>query len=224
MGETTAGETTTVGTSAGGTTAGETSARDASTAEATLSPLAVSALALLAEREMHPYEMYQLMLTRREDRVVKVSAGSLYRAVERLARDGHIAEAGVEREGNRPERTVYAITAAGRAALGASIKRMLRTYVNEFPEFPVAIGEAHNLPVDEVAAMLDERRASIAEWIAFLDSADAAIAAKGVARHYVLNLDYTRAMLTAEDAWIAATIAELRSGELEWTAPAHVPA
>ena len=40
-----------------------------------LNPLAVSALALLAERPMHPYEMYQLMLQRREDRVVKVSAG-----------------------------------------------------------------------------------------------------------------------------------------------------
>ena len=46
-----------------------------------LSPLALSTLALLTERPMHPYEMYQLMLQRREDRVVKVSAGSLYRAV-----------------------------------------------------------------------------------------------------------------------------------------------
>lgn len=208
----------------GETSAAETSAREPAGTEATLSPLAVSALALLAEREMHPYEMYQLMLTRREDRVVKVSAGSLYRAVERLERDGHIEEAGVEREGNRPERTVYAITAAGRGALGASIKRMLRSYVNEFPEFPVAIGEAHNLPADEVAALLDERRESIAEWIAFLDSADAAVAAKGVPRQYVLNLDYTRAVLTAEDAWLAATVGELRSGALEWTAPAHAPA
>lgn len=193
---------------------------EASGAEATLSPLAVSALALLAEREMHPYEMYQLILTRREDRVVKVSAGSLYRAVERLERDGHIAESGVEREGNRPERRVYAITRAGREALGASIERMLRTYVNEFPEFPVAIGEAHHLPAADVANLLDERRESIAEWLALLDAADAAVAAKGVPRQYVLNLEYTRTMLVAEDAWLAGTIDELRSGSLAWAVPA----
>ena len=86
---------------------------------ARLTPLAVSTLALLAEREMHPYEMYQLMIRRREDRVIKVSAGSLYRAVERLASDRLIAANGIERAGHRPERTVYAITDAGRAELAA---------------------------------------------------------------------------------------------------------
>src|SRR6478752_1949736 len=111
-----------------------------------LNPLAFSALGMLVDAPMHPYEMYQLMLARREDRVVKVSAGSLYRAVERLARDGLIVESATERMGNRPERTVYTVTEAGRAAFDESLEEMLGRHVNEFPEFPLAVGEAHNLP------------------------------------------------------------------------------
>ena len=184
-----------------------------------LTPLALSTLALLAERPMHPYEMYQLMLQRREDRVVKVSAGSLYRAVERLAADGYIAETGVEREGNRPERTVYAITDAGRDAVRSTLEQMLGEFVNEFPEFPVAIGEAHNLPPERVAELLGERVARIREFTAFIDTGLAHIAEKGVARHYVLNVHYTRAMLTAELDWLEHTIDELNSGRLDWAAP-----
>jgi DNA-binding PadR family transcriptional regulator len=186
-----------------------------------LTPLALSTLALLAERPMHPYEMYQLMLQRREDRVVKVSAGSLYRAVERLATDDFIAETGVEREGNRPERTVYAITAAGRDAVRSTLEQMLGEFVNEFPEFPVAIGEAHNLPPERVAELLDERVARIREFTGFIDAGLSHIAEKGVARHYVLNVHYTRAMLAAELDWLERTIAELRSGDLDWAPPTH---
>ena len=170
-----------------------------------LTPLALSTLALLAERPMHPYEMYQLMLQRREDRVVKVSAGSLYRAVERLAADGYIAETGVEREGNRPERTVYTITAEGRDAVRSTLEQMLPEFVNEFPEFPMAIGEAHNLPSERVAELLDERVARIREFADLIDRGLEHIAEKGVARHFVLNVHYTRAMLTAELDWAAPT-------------------
>lgn len=182
-----------------------------------LNPLAVSTLALLAERPMHPYEAYQLMLQRQEDRVVRVSAGSLYRTVERLAEQGLLAEQGSEREGNRPERTVYAITDAGRAALRERLAEMLRTIENEYPEFPVAIGEAHNLPAEEVTALLAERAAELRRRIAFIDGVVPHIQAKGVARRYILNVFYSRAMLEREADWLERTIAELDSGELEWS-------
>ncbi|HWU59288.1 MAG TPA: PadR family transcriptional regulator, partial [Microbacteriaceae bacterium] len=37
-----------------------------------ITPLAIATLALLAERPMHPYEMYQTLIQRAEDRIVKV--------------------------------------------------------------------------------------------------------------------------------------------------------
>ena len=106
-----------------------------------LTPLAVSVLALLAERAMHPYEMYQLLLDRHEDELVKVRPGSLYHTVERLDGLGHVRACGTERSGNRPERTTYEITSTGRAALRWRLLEMLNAPVNEYPEFPVALSE-----------------------------------------------------------------------------------
>ncbi len=183
-----------------------------------LTALAVSALALLAERAMHPYELFQLMLQRREDRVINVSAGSLYRAVERLASDGLIVASGVERLGHRPERTVYVITDAGRHSLREALSEMLATHVNEYPEFPVAIREVRNLPAPDVARLLGDRLAAVSASIQFTDAALDRIAAKGLARHLVLDVHYSRAMLEAEARWIAQTIDELDSGELSWAA------
>ena len=51
----------------------------------TLTPLALAVLRLLHERPMHPYEMHQLVRDRGTDFAIKVRAGSLYHAVERLA-------------------------------------------------------------------------------------------------------------------------------------------
>ncbi|UOQ87837.1 PadR family transcriptional regulator [Agromyces endophyticus] len=184
----------------------------------TLSPLGVTVLALLVERDMHAYEMYQLMLERKEDKVVKVSPGSVYRAVERFAADGLIDEVVVERQGNRPERTVYAITETGREALRETITAMLRRHVNEFPEFPVAIGEAHNLPAGEVVELLGERLDSIREVLAAIDGSLERIAERELPTAYVLDLHYSRALLAAEATWLEQTIDDLGSGALAWPA------
>lgn len=184
-----------------------------------LTPLAVSALALLVEREMHPYEMFQLMLQRREDQVVKVSAGTLYRAVERLAGDGLIVARCVERSGHRPERTVYAITDDGRDALRATLAEMLGEHANEYPEFPVAIREARNLPARAVARLLADRLVEVEASVRALEAALDRIAAKELPRHVVLDVHYNRTMLEAEARWIARTVAELDSGELTWPDP-----
>src|SRR5512142_2898145 len=80
----------------------------------TLTPLALTVLRLLQERDMHPYEMQQVIRDRCIDHVVKVRAGSLYHTIERLHRSGLIQPMETGREGRRPERTVYAITEPGR--------------------------------------------------------------------------------------------------------------
>src|SRR6266545_791325 len=161
-----------------------------------LTPLAVSVLALLVEKPMHPYEMYNLLIGRHEDRIVKVRPGSLYHTVERLAGQELVQATGTERAGNRPERTTYTITAAGRAALRDRVTEMLATRVEEFPEFPLAISEAHNLGAAEVDGLVELARN------------------RGVAEAYWLAADYLRAIGTAERDWIARLIERISSEEL----------
>ena len=81
---------------------------------AKLTPLGVMVLALLREGDMHPYEMMRLMRQRRDDRLVPIQNGTFYHTVGRLERAGLLAEVGVDRDGNRPERTTYTLTDSGR--------------------------------------------------------------------------------------------------------------
>jgi DNA-binding PadR family transcriptional regulator len=185
-------------------------------AMATLTPLGISVLALLAERAMHPYEMYRLLLERREDRRVKIRPGSLYHTVDRMSAIGLVEATGTERDGGRPERTTYRITDAGREALAERIRTLLATPVNEYPQFPVALGEAHNLPRHEVIELLRARtrriEGDLTESAAVLRSA----ADRQVEEAYLLAAGYLREQLTTELNWLTDLIGRLERKELRW--------
>jgi DNA-binding PadR family transcriptional regulator len=186
-----------------------------------LTALGVAALALLVERPMHPYEMYQTLVQRSEERVVKVRPGSLYHTVDRLAASGLVRATGTEREGNRPERTTYEITERGSLALSGRVAEILGTPVNEYPEFPLALGEAHNLPVESVIQLLKNRVSLIRADIADLDDGIRSIQAKQLPRKYWLNVQYTRALSDVEASWLESLIHDLESGGISWTEEIH---
>jgi DNA-binding PadR family transcriptional regulator len=182
----------------------------------TVTPLGIAVLALLAERPMHPYEMYRLLLERHEDRRVKVRPGSLYHTVARMAELDLVEAVGTERDGGRPERTTYRITDAGRDALAERIRTLLATPVNEYPQFPVALGEVHNLPRHEVVELLTVRirriEAELAESAMLLRAA----AERQVEDAYLLAAHYQRELLTTELEWLTELIARLERKELRW--------
>jgi DNA-binding PadR family transcriptional regulator len=182
----------------------------------TLTPLAVAALALLAEGPTHPYEMYQTLVLRSEDRLVKVRPGSLYHTVDRLARQGLVRATGTEREGNRPERTTYEITEEGTRALGERVADIIATPVNEFPEFPLGLGEAHNLPLETVIDLLRNRVGLMRADIALLDDGIHRVRAKGLPEKYWLDVRYLRTTAEAEAAALEALIDDLASGAISW--------
>lgn len=172
---------------------------------------------------MHPYEMYQLLIQRREDRVVKVRRGSLYHAVDRLLEQGLAAVRGTERAGNRPERTSYEITDAGRERLGGTIAELLATPVNEYPRFPLALGESHNLPRHEVTELLGARVALLQAELAEIEQLMAGAAARGVPRLYWVDVDYRATLLRTEISWLTATVADIASGDLPWLETGAAP-
>jgi DNA-binding PadR family transcriptional regulator len=188
-----------------------------------LGPLGVSALGLLLERPMHPYEMYQLLIARSEDRIVKVRPGSLYHAIDRLHADGLVRAVGTERAGNRPERTTYEVTPSGVGAMQDWVRSSLREPVNEYPRFPLALGEAHNLPGSEVADLLRERVAVLRSDDRFLREAEATVTGKGLAEHLWIDLPYTRALLAAEIDWLERLVERIEGGSLPWPDPGPHP-
>lgn len=186
------------------------------TRTAPLTPLGVAALSLLVEEPMHPYEMYQLLMARHEDRLVKVRPGTLYHAVGRLEEQGLVSATGTDREGNRPERTTYEISGAGREVLTQRLQDMLASPVNEYPSFPLAVSEAYNLPAGIVVDLLDRRLKGLEEQLEFLAAAQERVRAKGVERKYWIDMEFQQAMLHAEIGWIRNLQDQLGGGQLAW--------
>ncbi|MGY4099508.1 PadR family transcriptional regulator [Nocardia sp. R16R-3T] len=181
-----------------------------------VTPLAIAVLALLEERPMHPYEAYQLLITRRQDMLVKVRPGSLYHTVTRLADQGLVRADRVDRDGNRPERTTYRITESGRETLRSRIAEILRNPGRDYPVFPVALAEAHNLPAPQVLALLRERVERLAQDLADVDMMSQWAGARAVPRRYWIVLQYLHATIAAEIAWVENLICEVDSGAMEW--------
>jgi DNA-binding PadR family transcriptional regulator len=184
-------------------------------AVAAVTPLALSALALLVERPMHPYEMYRLMVERYEHEIVKVKPGTLYHAVARMADAGLVEAVGTDREGGRPERTTYRVTERGRRVLAERLRELLARPVDEYPSFPVALGEAHNLPRDEVLALLRERIRALG---AKLDETAARVAraATTVDEVHLVDRHYLAEMATAERDFLHRLVVRIENGELGW--------
>lgn len=177
-----------------------------------LSPLALSALALLAEAPMHPYEMFQLAVQRRDHRLVKIKPGTLYHAVKRLEKTGLIRAVGTDREGRRPERTTYEITETGRLVLRDEVAELLGQPLDEYPVFPFALSEAHNLPPAEVTDLLRRRLSALRVTLTEIDQGLSTVTGKDLPWAYWLHLDYLRTTTTAEISWIEAALDDIAVG------------
>ncbi len=183
---------------------------------ASLTPLALAALDLLQERNLHPYEMHQLMRERWTDRVVKLKAGSLYHAIERLVASGLVEVVETSREGKRPERTVYRITEAGRTALTGRLRTMIAEPAEEYPEYPLAIGMLNALDREDVMAQLLRRTTALELEIGVLERLVGRLTEIGLPPLYQLDIRYRIAVGTAELDWTNQLLGDLRDGNLPW--------
>ena len=178
--------------------------------------LALPVLALLSEQPRHPYEIERLIRERRKDFAAGKLRG-LYRAVERLVRDGCIEPVETSREGKRPERTVYRLTDEGRDELESWLGELLSTPVTEYPLFTAAVGFLGYLASDRVVMALQARAVSLQGAIAGLNVALTALQHQlRLPRLVMLEHEYTRALRQAELDWVNSLIEDIQAGRLAW--------
>jgi DNA-binding PadR family transcriptional regulator len=184
-----------------------------------LTPLGLMVLALLREGDMHPYEMIRLMRQRHDDRLVAITNGTLYHTVGRLLKLGLLAELGVDRDGNRPERTTYTLTDSGRAAVPAWVRRELPR-VDRPEQFRIALSEAHNLQPDEVVDLLVARRETLDAQHRVLCDGLAKAAVREVPEVYLIEVRREAVLLEADLHWLADVIVQLEHQRINWDAGA----
>jgi DNA-binding PadR family transcriptional regulator len=179
--------------------------------------LALAILEMLGERPMHPYEMKQTMHERGTEQAIPLKSASIYDTVERLTRAGFIEPVETNREGRRPERTVYRLTASGADELESWLRQLLEEPSREYPRFGAALMFLGALRRKEEAIKVFERRANAIEAeIASVDMILQENLPPGLPRLFTIAHEYTQAMRRAELEWLRRTIAELTAGSLEW--------
>ncbi len=106
---------------------------------------------------LHGHQIRQQAQVDRTELWADVQVGSLYGALKRLANEGLVREVRTERVGNRPERTVYEITADGRRALGAVRDQAMRTLAFPNDPFDLALTQSPDLDEDTLTHVVTHR-------------------------------------------------------------------
>lgn len=178
-------------------------------------PLALAVLACLTEHPMHPYEMATTLRERGKDRSIKLNYGALYTVVEALQRHRLISVHESEREGRRPERTVYRLTRAGRIELIDWLSELISRPVKEYTQFEAGLSLIPVLPPEDAAVLLEQRCTHLEMEIEQQRSLLQLGVQHEISHLNLIENEYLLAMHEAELAWTRHFAETIRSGTLE---------
>jgi len=154
---------------------------------------------LLAEGPLHGYRIRTILSDPGLAFWFRVEDASIYAMLRSLVKRGLARIQGEEREGQRPSRTVYRITPAGRKALRQGLEAGWRNLEPSREVFAAALAAADELEAEETGQFLAERRAALDERRARLDRVARSAPSGLLARREA-------ALLDAEIAWLAQEI------------------
>lgn len=164
---------------------------------------------------MHPYDVAATLRERHKDDAIKLNYGSLYSVIEALCRHNFIVAKERIKDGNRPERTVFELTAAGSHELSDWLSELISLPVREYTHFGAGLSLMPVLP-PEMALSLLRRRAEMLELqIASARSVQGLICSKGLARLLWIDREFDAEMRQAELNWLRSLIADIDAGRLE---------
>ncbi|MFI0089282.1 PadR family transcriptional regulator [Streptomyces bobili] len=176
-------------------------------------PLALAVMTTLWQKPMHPYEIAQTLRSQGKDASTKTNYGSLYTVVQNLEKHGFVEVTGVERQGNRPERTVYGLTDAGREEMAEWLSDLIAIPAKEYPIFESALSLMAALPPDEVARLLEMRLTSLEVQVASGRGALEKLY-ETLPRLFLVEVEYQLHMVEAQAQWVRGFLGEIRQGSL----------
>ncbi len=173
-------------------------------------PLGLAVLAVLGEQPAHPYELDRKLRERKKEKSIKLNYGSLYTVIQQLEKAGLIAASRTERDGQRPERTVYGLTDAGSQELQRWMRDLLGTWRKEFHAFEAALALIYVLSPVEGLRLLEQRLRQIGDHIRATQTEISGARAQGVERLFLIEGEYRLAIAQAERDFVKSLAAELK--------------
>lgn len=165
---------------------------------------------------MHPYELSRTLRDNGDARSIKFNHGSLYMVVQQLAKAGFITERETSREGQRPERTVYALTDDGRRELRDWLRELIEQPQHEYPQFVAALSLIAALPPSEVLPLLRRRLDRLTEQRAEIRTVIDDTLGQGVPALFLVEEEYRLALMAAESSFVERFIDQITDPETGW--------
>lgn len=178
-------------------------------------PLALAALVCLHEKDMHPYEITQTLRMRATDQAVRLNFGSLYGVVASLEKRGLIEPVETVRDGKRPERTIYAVTDAGRSEMQEWLSDLVAVPDKEYLQFEAALALIGALAPDDVVLLLKRRCIGLEIEIGKHKTGVDDAKQWNLPRLFLLEGEYLATLLEAELQWVKGLIADIEAGTLD---------
>jgi DNA-binding PadR family transcriptional regulator len=178
--------------------------------------LALAVLSYLTRGPIHPYELSRTLRANDDGRSIKFNHGSLYMVVRQLAEAGFIVERETSRAGQRPERTVYAITDDGRREMRDWLRELVEEPRHEYPQFVAALSLIAALPPDDVVDLLRRRLVRLADQrVEIRRLIDDTLAAQ-VHPLFLVEEEYRLALLEAESSFVERLIERITHPDTGW--------
>lgn len=158
-------------------------------------------LGLLRRQEMHGYQLAEF-LDSELSMCSDLKKPTAYFLLNKMAEAGWITQE-ESREGNRPIRHVYRLTAAGETAYFNLLRANLGSYSSTYFASDIGLALMDSLPADETIALLQQRRTAIAQALAQAQTAPQ----HGGSVQWVI--EHQSVHLQSELAWIERVIERL---------------
>ncbi|MGI9307779.1 MAG: PadR family transcriptional regulator [Gammaproteobacteria bacterium] len=159
-------------------------------------------LGLLRGQTLHGYGLVEYLNTHATGGAA-IGKSNAYRLL-RLMEDEGLVSSRAERDGNRPERHVYKVTAKGEALFRELLLESLAADATADQPGIAVLNYLHELDPAEAAAQLQKRRNRVAERHAELAGLPAEL------RHLHPALDLGLQQVDVELQWLDSKLAELR--------------
>lgn len=178
--------------------------------------LALAVLSYLARQPAHPYGLSRMLREHDDVRSIKFNHGSLYMVVQQLAKVGFITEQETTREGQRPERTVYALTEAGRDEMRDWLRDLVEVPEYEYPHFVAALSLIAVLPPGNVVELLRKRLQRLTEQRTELRAHIKHVAAAGLHPLFLIEEEYRLVQMDAELTFVERFIERINDPQAGW--------
>jgi len=120
-------------------------------------------LGLVLERPMHGYEINQIIGSDDMQSWLDISRTSVYYALSRLKKQGLITEV-VEKQYNKPDRSIYRITEPGRELFFDSLGRALAEQEKVFLEYNIGLFFINKLAKEKALDVIERRKRFLKKW------------------------------------------------------------